>query len=67
MGIATANGGLVDSDHVLQSICPKDPWRHEGYPRSGTYSTLDRSKTFSGVLRIDKSGVGMNVATANDY
>jgi hypothetical protein len=28
---------------------------------------LDRSKTFSGVLRIDKSGVGMNVATANDY
>jgi len=68
MGIATANGDVVDSDHAFfNPFAPKDPWRHEGYPRSGTYSTLDRSKTFSGVLRIDKSGVGMNVATANDY
>lgn len=68
MGITTANGDPVDSDHAFfNPFAPKDPWRHEGYPRSGTYSTLDRSKTFAGILKVDKSGVGMNVATADDY
>lgn len=68
MGISAANGEPVDSDHAFfNPFAPKAPWRHVGYPRSGTYSTLDRSKTFSGVFRIDNSGVGMNVAVADDY
>lgn len=68
MGISAANGEPVDSDHAFfNPFAANAPWRHVGYPRSGTYSTLDRSKTFSGVFRIDNSGVGMNVATADDY
>lgn len=68
MGISAANGDPVDSDHAyFNPFAPRAPWRHIGYPRSGTYSTLDRSKTFSRVLQIDNSGVGMHVATADDY
>ena len=44
MGISAANGEPVDSDHAFfNPFAPKAPWRHVGYPRSGTYSTLDRS------------------------
>lgn len=68
MGISAANGNPVDSNHAFfNPFAPRDPWRHIGYPRSGTYSTLDRSKTFARIFRIDNSGIGMNIATADNY
>ncbi|CAN5229550.1 hypothetical protein BH11PSE5_BH11PSE5_08650 [soil metagenome] len=68
MGVSAADGTPVDSDHAFfNPFAPNAPWRHVGYPRSGTYSTLDRSKTFSRVFRIDKTGVGMTVTPTDNY
>jgi MoxR-like ATPase len=66
MGITRADGTAVDGDHVFFNPFVAQ-WRHLGYPRSGTYSTLDRSKTFAPIVAIGHSDKGMTVTATADY
>ncbi|TDQ83077.1 dynein-related subfamily AAA family protein [Dongia mobilis] len=66
MGILKSDGSVVDKDHVFFNPFVAQ-WRHEGYPRSGTYSTLDRSKTFASILTAHRPGIGMTLSLGTDY
>ena len=41
--------------------------RKKGYPRFGTYTTLDRSKTVRSILNIDNTGSGISIELKDDY
>ena len=66
MAVVRDDGSPIDEDHVYFNPFVIG-WRHEGYPRSGTYSTLDRSKTFTNIVEIEKSGVGMQLTLRANY
>jgi MoxR-like ATPase len=66
MGIHHADGSVVDDDHVFFNPIMIG-WRHLGYPRSGTYSTLDRNKAFAKIFDIQRPGVGMQLTPRPDY
>lgn len=66
MGIFDTAGNPPDKLHVFFNPFVHG-WRHDEYPRSGTYSTLDRSKTFADIVKIEKPDLGMQVSLRPDY
>lgn len=66
MGIVRSDGAPPSREHHFFNPI-KLEWRHEGYPRSGTYTTLDRSKTFSKVAETEPAGEGLQVSLRDDY
>ena len=66
MGITGDDGSEVDSDHVYLNPFVWQ-WRHKGYPRSGTYTSLERSNTLSPIVKIEHERDGMRVTLTDDY
>lgn len=66
MGIAQSDGTVLDSDHVFFNPFVWQ-WRHKGYPRSGTYTSLERSNTLSPIINIEHHRDGMGLTLTNDY
>ena len=66
MGIEGADGQPLDKDHVFFNPFAAQ-WRHIGYPRSGTYSTLDRSKTFAPIVVVGHTETGMTLTPTEEY
>lgn len=66
MGISKPDGKPVDDNRVFFNPFVGQ-WRHSDYPRSGTYTTLDRSKTFVPIVTTGRSDAGMTVTVADDY
>lgn len=66
MGVSKSDGTPVDENHVFFNPFVGQ-WRHSDYPRSGTYTTLDRSKTFVPIVATGRSDTGMTVTASADY
>jgi MoxR-like ATPase len=66
MAVPRTDGSAIDDDHVFFNPIMIG-WRHLGYPRSGTYSTIDRNKIFAKIVEIEKTGVGMQLTLRPDY
>jgi MoxR-like ATPase len=66
MGIQRTDGTELDADHVFFNPFVWQ-WRHRGYPRSGTYTSLERSNTLSPIVNIDHSREGMSLQLADNY
>lgn len=66
MSITRGDGSEVDSDHVYFNPFVWQ-WRHKGYPRSGTYTSLERSNTLSPIVNIEHDRDGMRLTLTDDY
>lgn len=66
MGIVRGDGSELDSDHVYFNPFVWQ-WRHKGYPRSGTYTSLERSNTLSPIVKIEHERDGMRLTLTADY
>jgi MoxR-like ATPase len=66
MGITRNDGSELDSDHVFFNPFVWQ-WRHSGYPRSGTYTSLERSNTLSPIVSIEHTRDGMGLTLTPDY
>ena len=66
MGITRNDGSELDSDHVFFNPFVWQ-WRHSGYPRSGTYTSLERSNTLSPIISIEHTRDGMGLTLTPDY
>ncbi|WP_020084397.1 AAA family ATPase [Hyphomicrobium zavarzinii] len=66
MGIVSSNGSALDSDHVFFNPFVWQ-WRHMGYPRSGTYTSLERSNTLRPIVHIEHDRDGMILKLTENY
>lgn len=66
MGVTRTDGSVLDSDHVFFNPFVWQ-WRHQGYPRSGTYTSLERSNTFRPILKIEHDREGMTLKLNENY
>lgn len=68
MGIVQDDGSPIDNDHFFYNpIESTSPWRHREYPRSGTYTTIERSKLFSRLVDVSRNDVGIEIALKTEY
>lgn len=71
----SVNRLMAITDDLGQPINPKVPYFHplsssgrkKGYPRFGTYTTLDRSKTVRSILNIEHTGAGITISLRDRY
>jgi MoxR-like ATPase len=66
MGIKRADGSAMDAEHVFFNPFVWQ-WRHSGYPRSGTYTSLERSNTLSPIVNVDHELEGMRLTLTSGY
>lgn len=66
MKITHDDGSELDSNHVYFNPFVWQ-WRHKGYPRSGTYTSLERSNTLSPIVDIKHELDGMRLTLTDDY
>ncbi|WP_058329597.1 AAA family ATPase [Sinorhizobium sp. Sb3] len=66
MGVSTAAGTEIDSDHHFFNPFVRQ-WRHVGYPRSGTYTSLERSNTLSPIVNVEHVFEGMRLSFTEKY
>ncbi len=43
------------------------PWRHNEYPRSGTYTTIERSRPLHKMMEVRRAGGGIEITLRPDY
>lgn len=43
------------------------PWRHNEYPRSGTYTTIERSRPLHRMMEVRRAGGGIEITLRPDY
>ncbi len=66
MGIVRSDGAELGSDQVFFNPFVWQ-WRHKGYPRSGTYTSLERSNTLSPIVKIEHQRDGMGLTLTDGY
>ncbi len=68
MGIVKDDGTPVDNDHYFYNpIASIDAWRKREYPRSGIYTTIERSRPLSKVVDVSRNDTGIQIALKSDY
>lgn len=66
MGVKRADGTAIDVARTFFNPFVRQ-WRHEGYPRSGTYTSLDRSNTFAPIISIEHEREGLMLSFTSTY
>lgn len=66
MGVTRSDGSNLDNDHVFFNPFVWQ-WRHQGYPRSGTYTSLERSNTLRPIVKIEHDREGMILTLTDNY
>ena len=68
LGIERDDGSAIDSDRYYHNpFANVNPWRHDEYPRSGTYTTIERSKSLHTLMEVNRAGGGIEIALKDDY
>lgn len=66
MGIERSDGSTLASGHLYFNPFVWK-WLKKGYPRSGTYTNLERSNTLSPIVKIEQDRDGMRLTLTDDY
>lgn len=66
MGVTDSDGSALDSGHVFFNPFVWQ-WRHQEYPRSGTYTSLWRSNTLRPIVHIENALGGMVLTLTENY
>lgn len=66
MAVTREDGSELSTDHVYFNPFVWQ-WRHQGYPRSGTYTSLERSNTLSPIVSIEHEREGMKLTLSDKY
>lgn len=66
MGISRGDGSALSSGHLYFNPFVWK-WLKKGYPRSGTYTNLERSNTLSPIVKIEPDRDGMRLTLTDNY
>ncbi|MCL4851381.1 MAG: MoxR family ATPase [Bryobacteraceae bacterium] len=66
MGVSRADGTAIDGKHNFFNPFVRQ-WRHDGYTRSGTYTSLERSNTLAPIISTQSDKDGMKLSFTADY
>jgi MoxR-like ATPase len=66
MGVKHTDGTAIDGKHSFFNPFVRQ-WRHDGYTRSGTYTSLERSNTLAPIISTQSDKEGMRLSFTTDY
>lgn len=68
LGIVRSDGEAVErTRYYYNPFANVSPWRHDEYPRSGIYTTIERSKPLHRLMDVRRADGGIRIELKSDY